>query len=307
MTTAAEVEGDRIPTAIALRLLSAAVFAVMNALIKLAEQAGAGIGEIVFWRQAGAALLITGVIAAGPGLATIRTERFAAHVLRAAVGLVAMGFTFHAILVLPLAEATTIGFTIPVFATILGAVVLREPTGRHRWAAVLAGFAGVLIVTAPGFGRGGSEVPLTGALSGLAGAFCTANVSILLRRMGRSERPQTVVFWFSVLSLPPLGIGYAFVAQPHPPLAWAMLLGVGLLGGLAQLAMTGSLKLGPVSLVVPMDYFSLIWAILLGWWLFAALPGATTWFGAPVIIASGLYIIWRERVVRRRETLQALA
>ena len=118
------MEGDRIGLAIALRLMSAAVFAVMNAAAKLAERAGASLGEIVFWRQAGAAILIAGVIAAGPGLASVRTERFGAHMLRAVIGLVAMGFTFYAILTLPLAEVTTIGFTIPVFATILGALVI---------------------------------------------------------------------------------------------------------------------------------------------------------------------------------------
>lgn len=296
------MEGDRIQTAIALRLMSAAMFAVMNAVAKLAEQAGATLGEILFWRQAGAALLVAGVIAAGPGVASLRTERFGAHVLRAIVGLGAMGLTFYAILALPLAEVTTIGFTIPVFATILGALVLKEPTGWHRWGAVIAGFVGVLIVTRPGDGH----LPLWGALAGLAGAFGTANVSILLRNMGRSESPLTIVFWFSVLSLLPLGIVYAFVAHAHGPAAWGFMIAVGVLGSLAQLAMTGSLRLGPVSVVVPMDYFSLLWATLLGWWLFDAFPSATTWLGAPVIVASGLYIIWREHARRQRETLQAV-
>lgn len=301
------MEGDRIWTAIALRLMSSALFAVMNACTKLAEQSGASLGEIVFWRQGAAALLIAGVIAAGPGLPSVRTERFAAHVLRAVVGLTAMGFTFYAILHLPLAEVTTIGFTIPVFATILGALVLKEPTGWHRWGAVLLGFAGVLIVVSPDFAAGGGQISPWGALAGLAGAFGTANISILLRNMGRSERPLTIVFWFSVLSLLPLGVLYLFVAQAHPPLTWALLIGVGALGGIAQLAMTGSLKLGPVSVVVPMDYVSLIWATLLGWWLFDTLPSATTWLGAPVIVASGLYIIWREHVRRQQETVQAVA
>lgn len=300
------MEGDRIGLAIALRLICAAIFAVMNACAKLAEQAGASLGEIVFWRQAGAALLIVGVIAAGPGITSVRTEKFGAHVLRAVVGLMAMGFTFYAILTLPLAEVTTIGFTIPVFATILGALVLKEPTGWHRWGAVIAGFVGVLIVVSQDLGPGEGHLPLWGALSGLAGAFGTANISILLRSMGRSEKPLTIVFWFSVLSLLPLGIIYAFVAQAHPGATWGWMIAVGVLGGIAQLAMTGSLRLGPVSVVVPMDYFSLLWATVLGWWLFDTFPSATTWLGAPVIVASGLYIIWREHVRRQRETVQAV-
>lgn len=296
------MEDDRIGTAIALRLMSAAVFAMMNAGIKLAERAGASLGEIVFWRQAGAAMLVTAVIVSGPGLGSVRTQKFGAHLTRAGVGLTAMGFTFTGIMALPLAEATMIGFTIPVFATILGALVLKEPTGWHRWAAVITGFAGVLIVTKPGDGH----LPLWGAAASLTGAFGTAVISILIRTMGRSEQPLTIVFWFSVLSLVPLTIIYAFVAQPHPPIAWAWMAAVGLLGGIAQLAMTGSLRFGPVSVVVPMDYSSLIWATLLGWWLFDTFPSATTWLGAPVIVASGLYIIWRERVRRQKETVQAL-
>lgn len=300
------MQGDRIWTAIALRLTSGAIFSVMNAMAKLAEGAGAGLGEIIFWRQAGAALLIAGVIAAGPGIATVRTRRFGAHVLRAVVGLMAMGFTFYAILSLPLAEVTTIGFSIPVFATVLSALVLKEPTGVHRWGAVILGFVGVLIVVSPDLRAVGGQVPLWGALAGLAGAFGTANISILIRNMGKSEAPLTIVFWFSVLSLLPLGLIYLFVAEPHAPAAWGWMIAVGLLGGLAQLAMTASLRLGPVSVVVPMDYASLIWATLLGWFLFETLPSATTWIGAPVIVASGLYIIWREHVRRRQETVQAV-
>ncbi len=285
-----------------MRLLSVALFAAMNALIKLAEAQGAAIGEILFFRQGGAAALIAGVVAAGPGLPALRSARMPAHVLRAVVGLTAMVFTFSAVLRLPLAEATTVNFTVPIFATILGALVLREPTGWQRWAAVAAGFAGVLIVTQPA----GGHLPLVGALCGLAGAFGTASVSVLLRRLGRTEAPLTTVFWFSTLSLAVLGPYYLTVARAHPPLTWASLVGIGLFGGGAQVAMTNSLRLAPVSVVVPMDYTALIWATGFGWLLFGALPVPATWLGAPVIVGSGLFIVWREHVRRRGETRQAV-
>ncbi|PAX09476.1 DMT family transporter [Sphingomonas lenta] len=293
---------DRIPAAIGLRLLSVALFGTMNAVIKLAEGAGAELMEILFFRQFGAALLITAVIAAGPGLGSVRTRRMGSHLLRAVVGLAAMACFFTAIMALPLAESTAIGFTIPVFATIIGALVLKEPTGVWRWGAVLAGFLGVLIVTQPG----GSSIPLWAAGVALCGCLLTAFVSILLRRMSRTESTGTTVFWFSVLSLPPLGALYLFDVQAHPPLTWAYLFGIGFLGGAAQFAMTGSLRLGPVSVVVPMDYSSLLYATLLGWLLFDALPAPATWVGAPIIIASGLVIVWREQVRRRQETSQAI-
>ena len=294
---------DRILPAIGMRLLSVVIFALMNSAIKLAERHGASVSEILFFRQFGACLLVSGVIAAGPGLPSIATRRLPAHVVRAIVGLSAMAFTFNGIVALPLAEATTIGFTVPIFATILGALVLREPTGWHRWAAVAAGFVGVLIVAQPG----GDHFPLWGAGCALAGAFGTASVSILLRQIGKTESALTTVFWFSALSLIPLSLFYVQAAQSHDLVAWVCLASVGIFGGLAQIAMTTSLRLGPVSVVVPMDYSSLLWATLLGWLVFNTLPAEATWFGAPVIVASGLYIVWREHVRRREETEQAIA
>ena len=294
---------DRILPAIGMRLLSVVIFALMNSAIKLAERHGASVSEILFFRQFGACLLVSGVILAGPGLPSIATKRLPAHVVRAVVGLSAMAFTFNGIVALPLAEATTIGFTVPVFATILGALVLREPTGWHRWAAVATGFAGVLIVAQPG----GDHFPLWGAGCALAGAFGTASVSILLRQIGKTESALTTVFWFSALSLVPLSVIYARAAQSHDLVTWACLASVGIFGGLAQIAMTTSLRLGPVSVVVPMDYSSLLWATLLGWLVFDTLPAKATWFGAPVIVASGLYIVWREHIRRREETDRAIA
>lgn len=294
---------DKILPAIGLRLLSVVFFAAMNASIKLAEQAGASVVEILFFRQFGAALLVSAVIAGGPGLGSVATRRLPAHVLRMAVGLSAMTMTFNGIVALPLAEATTIGFTVPLITTILGAAVLREPTGPWRWGAVIAGFVGVLIVAQPG----GGHFPLAGAAFSLAGAFGTACVTILLRQIGRTEAALTTVFWFSVLSLVPLSVFYWPAARHHDAFGWTCLAAVGALGGCAQIAMTHSLRLGPVSVVVPMDYSSLLWATALGWLIFGTLPAAATWIGAPVIIASGLVIVWREGVRRRRETIAANA
>lgn len=295
---------DRLLPAIGLRLLSVALFGFMNVGIKLAERHGAALPEILFFRQFGATLLVSGVVAAGPGFRSLRTQRMPAHVLRCAVGLSAMACTFAGLMLLPLAEATTIGFSMPIFATVLGALLLGEPTGWRRWAAVFTGFAGVLIVTQPGAAGGHLGM---GAAASLTGALLTATVSILLRQIGRTERPLTTVFWFSTLSLVPLGLAYAFYVQPHAAVTWAILLGIGLLGGCAQLAMTASLSRGAVSLVVPMDYSSLLWATALGWLVFGTLPVAATWIGAPIIIASGLYIVWREHVRQQEETRQAQA
>jgi drug/metabolite transporter (DMT)-like permease len=220
-----------------------------------------------------------------------------------ALGLTSMALNFLAILLLPLAEATAIGFTVPIFATILAALVLGEPTGRWRWGAVFAGFVGVLLIVDPG----GGGVPLTGAAVALVGAGLTAAVTIVIRRLGATERASTTVFWFAASSLVPLGLLMLHFGRAHDGTTFALLAGMALAGGLAQLTLTASLRLAPVALVMPMDYTSLLWATLLGVWLFAELPSASVWVGAPVIIASGLVIVWREHHLARRAALAARA
>ncbi len=293
---------NRVSAGLALRLLAMALLATMIALIKLAEQRGATLAEIIFFRQFCAVPLITVWLLAGPGWRSIATRRIGAHVLRTVLGLLGMVTAFGAVLLLPLAEATTLQFTVPIFATILGAVILKEPAGLHRWGAVLVGFVGVLIVAQPGSGR----FPLLGTGVGLTAALLGATIAIFLREIGRTENSSTTVFWFTILSLPPLGIAYLFNFQLHDWITWALLAGIGVIGVGAQLALTSSVRFAPVSSVVPMDYSSLIWGTLYGWLLFGSLPGATTWIGATIIIASGLYIVYREHRLKIVETEAAI-
>ena len=289
--------GDRVMLGIAMRLLAVLLLATLSALIKLAEARGAGLVEIMFWRQGAAIPVVLGYMAiTDRGLGAIRSNALRGQVIRAAIGVTGMAFNFGAVLLLPLAEATTLAFTVPIFATILGAVVLKEPTGWHRWAAVAVGFIGVLIVTQPGSGH----FPLAGAAVGLTSAVFVAIVAIQLRQIGKVDRPVTTVFWFSALSMIPLGLLYPFFAHGHDLPTFAILAAMGLFGGLGQVAFTAALRYAPVSAVMPMDYSSLIWATLYGWILFDTLPTPWTWIGAPVIIASGLYIVWRERRVAQR-------
>jgi drug/metabolite transporter (DMT)-like permease len=286
---------------IALRLLTALLLAIMFALVKLAGTRGVNVAESLFYRQCGSTLCAAAVVAAGPGLSSLRTRRVWAHVGRMALGLTAMALNFAAFILLPLAEATTIGFSVPIFSVMLAALMLGEPTGKWRWGAVAAGFAGVLLIVQPGSG----DVPLNGASVALAAALLTASVTIVIRRLGATERATTTVFWFAVSSLVPLGLLMLHFAHPHDGLTWAILGGMALAGGLAQLTLTGALRLAPVALVMPMDYTSLIWAVLLGAWLFGEVPSTWIWIGAPIIIGSGLVIVWREHRLHRQAALAA--
>jgi drug/metabolite transporter (DMT)-like permease len=288
---------------IALRLLTALFLAIMFALVKLASMRGVNLIESLFYRQCGTALCAVGLVAVGPGFDSLRTKRVWAHVSRMALGVTAMGLNFLAFILLPLAEATTIGFSVPIFSVILAALMLGEPTGKWRWGAVAAGFAGVLIIVQPG----GGDVPLLGASVALAAALTTASVTIVIRRLGATEKASTTVFWFAASSLVPLGLLMLHFAGPHDGATWAILAALALAGGLAQLTLTGALRLAPVALVMPMDYTSLLWAVLLGSWLFAEVPTPWIWTGAPIIIASGLVIVWREHRLHRRAALSSQA
>ena len=297
-----DLPADQQPIAgVGLRLLTALLLAVMFALVKLASTRGVNLVETLFYRQCGSALCAVGLVAAGPGFRSLHSRRVGAHVGRMALGMVAMALNFVAMIMLPLAEATVIGFSVPIFSTVLAALVLGEPTGKWRWGAVAAGFLGVLLIVQPGTG----EVPLAGASVALAAALLTASVTIVIRRLGKTERATTTVFWFAASSLVPLAAMMLWFARNHDPMTWAILGGLALAGGLAQLTLTGALRLAPVALVMPMDYTSLLWAVLLGSWIFGELPTPWIWIGAPIIIASGLVIVWREHRLARRAALSA--
>jgi len=277
-----------------LRLISALSLALMFAGVKWAGQRGAGVVETLFYRQIGSVVCAATFVALGPGFASLRTRRFKAHALRMAIGVVAMLLNFAMVMLLPLAEATAIGFSVPIFATLLAAAVLGEPTGKWRWGAVIVGFIGVLVIVQPGSGH----ISAYGGAVAIGAAVSTACATIAIRHLGATEAVATTVFWFGVTSLVPLGLAMPFVAHTHDASTFAAIAGLSLAGGIAQLALTGALRLAPVSLVMPMDYSSLLWATLLGMFIFNQEPSHWTWLGAPIVIGAGLVILWREHRLR---------
>lgn len=286
------------------RLVAVAALGLMFALVKLAAGRGVNIVESAFYRHAFALPLVLVWVGVGAGFRSLRTSRIGGHAARATVGLTAMVLNFLGMIMLPLTEATVIGFTTPLFATLLAALLLGEPTGRYRWAALMIGFAGVMVVVQPGQLDWADGAHNIGALIALAGALATASVTILIRQLGATEAAATTVFWFTALSLVPLSLLMLGYGQAHDMTTWALLVGIGLSGGTAQLCLTAALRFAPVAVVLPMDYAGLLWATLFGWLIFGTLPLATTIIGAPLIILSGLIILWREHV-RGRAMLAA--
>lgn len=293
-TTATDTYHETRPFyAIGLRLLAMLTVSIMFACVKWASERGVHIVESLFYRQLlGMPVAIAGVMM-GPGLAALKTRHIGLHISRATLGSIGMVLNFGGYILLPLAEATTIGFTMPIFATLLSVFFLGERPGIHRWAAVIVGFLGVLVIVGPGQHEG---VSAFGVSVAIGAAVATACVSLVLREIGRTEHPSVVVFYFTVLPLPFLAVIMMWFGKVHDLETWGILFAMGVFGGIAQLLMTGALKWGPVSLVLPMDYSSLLWSTALGWLIWQSWPGSSTWAGAVIIAGSSLYILWREHV-----------
>ncbi len=285
--------------ALLLRLLAMVILAIMFAMVKQIGQDGVHVLEAVFWRQlAGLPVVLIWLYWTG-SLSTVATQYPAKHAARMVLGLTAMALNFTAMTLLPLAEATTIGFASPIIATLLAATLLREPTGYYRWAAIILGFGGVLIALQPGHSNFGG----IGAVIALIGAVMTSCVAIQLRFMGRTENAGAIVFWFSLCSMLPLLIAMLFVAQSHDAQTWVNIAAMASAGAIAQILLTTSLRYGSVSAVLTMDYTSLLWSVIIGYFLFDEMPGSHVFMGAPVIILAGIIIAWREHVLRRKSAL----
>lgn len=280
---------------IGLRLGAATCFACMAAMIKLGYEAGVSTPELAFYRFAFGLPPLLLWIAWSRNFSAWKTKRPAAHLMRAALGLTTMILAFSALGYLPLAEATTISFAAPLFAVMLSALALREKVGRHRWSAVLAGLLGVLIVMQPA----GQDLPPVGLALAILAAFGVACVNITIRQIGKTEGPQTTVLWFTISSMIALGLVLPFYATSHEAWTWVILAALGTFGGLGQLFLTTSLRYAPVPVIVPFDYTQLLWAVLLGWLIWDTHAPATTWAGAAVIVASGLYTVYREHRLGR--------
>jgi drug/metabolite transporter (DMT)-like permease len=281
---------------LAIRLASIAAIATMAMFVKLSAEAGIELVEILFWRQALGIPMILGWLLATRRLDLVRTARPGAQALRGIYGLVGMICNFSAIALLPLAEATTLSFTAPIFAVVLSMLLLREKIGPWRWTAVLLGFAGVLIIAQPG----GEHLPLVGALVGLGGAFMIALISIQIADLNRTDHPITIVLWFASMSSAVLLVPVLLYGGAHNTHEWLLLLAMGVSGSIGQLLLTASLRFGKVASVIVMDYSALIWATLYGWLVWQVLPPTTTWLGVPLVVGAGAVIAWRERRLHKQ-------
>lgn len=268
-------------------ILAALFFSIMLTLIKVLGQT-VPVAQILFIRQS-VMFLVALPIIAQEFPASLVTQKMGLHLIRVVFATASMAFSFLAVVNLPLADATALGFSRAFFTTLFAIVVLREAVGGRRWLAMAAGFVGVLIMLQPG--EGGLDMY---ALFAVIGAASAAGVSILLRILSRTERPVTILTYQAVmvgLIAAPFA-AYSWVTLT--PLQWAMAIGVGLAASAGQMSNIRSFRAGQASVVAPLDYTKLIWTTLFGYLLFAVLPGSHTLVGAAIIVIASLYVLLSE-------------
>jgi drug/metabolite transporter (DMT)-like permease len=289
-SSAAHPPLQRVVLGIALRIAAMAVMAGLSAIVKWTGARGVPVFEIILFRNLFAFVPLGLYIWRTTGFSVLRTERPVGHLARSLIGLLAMTCGFSAVQHLPLTEATALQFTSPLFMTALSALLLSERVGRHRWAAVIVGFLGVLIMARPQPGH----MNLTGLGLGITAAFCAAGATVAIRQMSDTERGSTIVFYFTLAGTILGLVGSAANFVVPDPLTLGMLVLGGLVGGVGQMLLTEALQKAPIGVVAPFDYSQLVWATLLGFLIWGELPRWLTVVGAIVVAGSGAYILRRE-------------
>ncbi len=252
--------------------------------------------EIAFFRQVfGLAVLAPWLLLYG--FAPLRTRRLRLHGIRAGFNLVAMLAYFTAVAVIPLAEVTALAFAAPIFATILAVLFLGEVVRLRRWAAILFGFAGVMVVLRPGV-----EVMQTGSMLVVFSAAVWSCALIVIKMLGRTESSLTITLYMSLLIAPFSLIPALFVWQWPTLEQFGWLAATGVLGTGAQLMLVQALKEAETQVVMPADFLKLIWAAMLGFLLFDQTPNVFIWLGGGMIFVSTSYIAWREHQLRKSES-----
>ena len=218
--------------------------------------------------------------------------RWPLHLLRGALGVLMMGSFVYALQRMPLSTAYSIFFVAPLLITALSVPILGERVGPRRWSAIAVGLIGVLVVLRPT----GEGVFTWAGLAVLVAAFGYAVSAITVRVLARTDTTQAITVWLLVL----MALGAGVLAAP----AWVplrmehagLIAGIGVAGALGQYAITEAFRLGEASQIAPLEYTALVWGVGLDLALWSVLPDGVTWLGAGIIIASGLYLLRRERV-----------
>ena len=287
---------DRILRAILSTILAMACFSILNAMSKTLSTSGYPVIEVIWARYVFAFVFMLAMFLPRSGLKLFSIRRLDTQVVRGLLLFFSSYLFFHGVVYLPLATAAAISLASPIIVTALSARLLGEPVGPRRWAAVVVGFIGALIVVRPGQAAFDWHVLLI-----VASTVCSSFYQIFSRRYGQTERPDASATVATIVG--------TIAATPFVPFEWVMptstwhmvlFVGMGIMAGTGHYFLTIAYSQAPAAVVSPFNYTQLIGSAAMGFIVFHEMPDLWTWVGAGVIIASGLYIGYRERVRYRQ-------
>ncbi len=280
---------DRVPRGILYMIAATVMFAISSALSKW-QVVSYSFAEVLFIRAVVSLLACAALILPRTGLFVFRTSRVRDHLGRSGTQAVAQSCIIIAFGLMPLGGAIAINFAAPLFATLFAAFWLKEKVGFARGAALLVGFFGVLLVAAPG-----ADSFRIGALFALANAVLYGSVTAAVRGMTATESAETLTMYQMVFLAVLFGAAMPFFGMTWPTgLDLTAMLVNGLFNALGQYWWTRSLSLAPPAAVGPFYYFSLVWAMALGFLFWNEIPTLALLAGSAIVVGSGLFLLWRE-------------
>ena len=267
------------------------LMALLSAAVRELVNRGYPLSEVLLFRYVFASSVFWIVLFSTAGLWVLATRRPLDHAVRSFSGIMSLALLYFALTRIPIADATAIAYAAPIFITVLSIFLLGEIIGLRRWVAVILGFVGVLLIARPQ-----TDTWDIGVLAALASAFTGAIVAIWLRKLSSSERSVAIGIYYNGLgSL--VCLGWVLLSGWLTPRAddiW-MLIGFGLGCGLQQWLLTVSFRYAEASLLAPFEYLAMVFAAIVGFVFWGEIPVLTTWIGAAIIAASGLFIFKRRQ------------
>jgi drug/metabolite transporter (DMT)-like permease len=284
---------EHVPLAIAYMIAATVMFAASSAASKWLVESHP-VGEVLFTRTAVALIVCALFILPRTGFSVFRTHRLRHHVMRGVSQVFSQIFLLIAFSLMPLAGAIAINFSAPLFTTLVSALVLKETVGIARWLALLVGFCGVLIVVNPG-----ADAFRIGALFALGNAVLYGSVTAGVRSMTTTESAETLTLHQLTLltGLFALLLPFGWVSPTALDGAWILFNGTS--NAIGQFWWTRALHLAPASAVAPFYYLSLVWASILGFAVWGEVPTIGLMIGSAIVVASGLFLFWRESNARQ--------
>ena len=269
-------------------LVAAAGFSFMVMLVKVVGER-LDVTQILLVRQLTMmTIVLPSVLHHFPGC--LKTQRLDLQITRVFFALIAMLCGFYAIIHMPLADAVAIGFAKSFFVTIFAIWLLHEVVGIRRWAAVLVGFLGGVVMMRPGM-EGFDPVSILALISAAAAGL----VMVIIRKLSQTDQPITTLSYQAFLVAICVAIPAIYYWQPPTTMEWVLMIGIGFASYGAQMLNIYAYSWGEASVLASLDYVRLLYATFLGWLVFDTLPGPYTWIGALVIIGASLYTVQRER------------